>query len=206
MSELMDKLTLVSQRLSESEYQCGFVTEELNKKVLQLAETSKVFDELSDRVVLDLEVVDVVKRLFDDLSDAGFRFLEDMVNQALAAVFVDEKYTFTIVVGSHGNDRKAEFKLNDIPLDECGGGVRMLVSFIFRVYYIMRCDLRKVIFMDELISSLAKDYLESFMGFLKTLCDQYGFSFLWISHSQALPEYADQYFEMRKGCLYKIGG
>jgi DNA repair exonuclease SbcCD ATPase subunit len=202
---VVESLSLINKKLQDSEYQYNFIKSEIEQKNLQLQQVSNDYDKLSNEIVLDIEVIEVVKRLFDDLSSSGFRFLEDMVNQALSSVFVDEVYKFKIVLGSHGNERTAEFLLNDVPLEECGGGVRMMVSFIFRVYYIMRCDLRRVICMDELITSLAKDYLESFMGFLKLLVNKYNFDFLWISHSQALPDYADQYFEMRKGCLFKVG-
>lgn len=203
---LIDDLKKLDEALMKKDLEYSSVVEELVRKESELKATEEKHKALVDQVTLDSEVVEVVKKLFETISAEGIKFLEDLINQALQVVFTDEYYKFKIKFGSRGNEKTAEFILNngvtESELSECGGGVQVLVSFVFRVYYIMKAGLRRVVFMDETMSQLSVNYIESFMGFMKMLVDSYGFDFLWISHSPYVEMYCDRYYEVSKGRLY----
>ena len=203
--DLMEQVDILDDLLLRKQTEYTNVINDLGMKESELKSLTEDRDSLVDTVALDTQSSDVIKKIFDSVSSEGFAFLEQMVNQALKMVFIDENYEFKIKIGSRGSERTVEFLLNDgkseNSLSECGGGVQVLVSFVFRAYYILRTKLRKVIFMDETLVQLSPQYLEPFMTFLQLLVDKFGFDFLWISHCVALESYATKFYEIFKGKL-----
>jgi DNA repair exonuclease SbcCD ATPase subunit len=204
---LIEDLRKLDEALMKKELEYSSVVEELVRKEAETKTTEDKHKVLVGQVTLDSEVVEVVKKLFETSSAEGIKFLEDLINQALQIVFTDEYYRFKIKFGSRGNEKTAEFILNngvtESELSECGGGVQVLISFVFRIYYIMKSNLRRVVIMDESLSQLSANYIEPFMGFMKMLVDSYGFDFLWISHSPYVEMYCNKYYEVSKGRLYE---
>jgi DNA repair exonuclease SbcCD ATPase subunit len=205
--ETVDMLKRLDEALLQKELELKSSTESLNSKLQQLQAEQEKHRVLVEQVTLDFEVIEVVKKLFETISAEGVKFLEDLINQALHVVFTDEFYLFKIKFGSRGNEKTAEFILNngvtESELSECGGGVQVLISFVFRIYYVMYSNLRRVVFMDETMSQLSANYIEPFMAFLRMLVDTYGFKFLWVSHSPYVEMYCDRFYEVSKGRLYQ---
>jgi len=160
---------------------------------------------LTELAANDLQASEIIKILFDKLSEKGFHFLENLGTQALQIVFPDESYSFKINVGSRGAERTSEFFLVDggkeIPLSETGGGVQVLLAFVFRVYFILQYKLRRVIVMDEAFAQLSPQYLETLLQFLHDLVKHFEFKILWISHSPYLEGRVTKFYQMVKGRL-----
>lgn len=202
---LMEQIDQLDNLLFLNESELKTVTDELSKKEAEYNALVLERDKLVNLVALDTQASDVIKKIFDTVSTEGFAFLEKMVNQMLQMVFVDENYQFKIKIGSRGSERTVEFLLNDgkseNPLSECGGGVQVTISFVFRAYYILRTKMRPVMFLDETLVQLSPQYLPMFMMFLQALVYEYGFDFLWISHNSALKGYSKKFYEIYKGKL-----
>jgi len=153
----------------------------------------------------DTQAAEIIKVLFDKVSEKGFQFLENLGTQALRIVFPDEEYTFKIVMGSRGHERTAAFFINDgkdeDPLSECGGGPQVLMGFIFRVYFILQNNLKRLIVMDETFAQLSPHYLDGLLQFLFSLVEHLQFKFLWISHSPYLEGKVTKFYSMSRGKL-----
>lgn len=159
----------------------------------------------TDLAANDTQAAEVIKVLFDKVSEKGFQFLENLGTQALRIVFPDETYSFKIVMGSRGQERTASFMINDgkkdVPLAECGGGPQVLMGFIFQVYFILQNNLRRLMVMDETFAQLSPHYLDGLLQFLFNLVEHLQFKFLWISHSPYLEGKVTKFFTMSRGKL-----
>lgn len=185
---LAERITVVKERLEQKKTRYETLEEILRENNKQKEELQKKHEDLVALVGQDTQASEVVKVLFDKISRTGFKFLEDLVNQALSSVFVDEDYEFKIQVDSRGTERTVAFKLRKgeqefVPVNEVGGGIRVLISFILRVYYIIKTKSRHIIFMDEAFSNLSAEYVEPLVSFVRVLSKKFGFKFLFITHS-----------------------
>lgn len=203
---LLESLEVLERSILSKDFELKASVQELESKRVELTKVEKQHLDKVNQVTLDAEVIEVIKKLFEQVSTEGVKFLEGMINEALRMVFTDEYYKFRIEFGSRGNEKTAEFLLHngvvESRLSECGGGVQVLIAFVFRIYYIMRTGLNRFVAMDETMSQLSPQYLEAFMGFMRMLVNTYGFKFFWISHSPYLEAYCDRYYEMNKGRVY----
>jgi hypothetical protein len=159
--------------------------------------------ELTKQAALDVKSSVVIQQIFDSVSNSGFRFLEQLLNQALAYVFPDRDFTINIKTGVRGSEKTVELFLHDgiceNPLAECSGAVNTVVSVTLQVYYIIKNDLRRFIVFDESFGALHNRQLEYFMSYLKTLEKDLGFTFVWITQNQLVTEYTTDVYELSFG-------
>ena len=202
-----DELNVLHKNLVQREADLVNLNKFIAAQELDLAKIRDGYNEVVEEVELDTKSSEVIKKVFDYVSGQGFRFLENMVNLALDTVFQDENYKLRIQPGSRGREKTVEFWLHDgeseNQLSECGGGVNVLVAFVFRVYYIIRFNLSKEVFLDESFVFISPQYIEPFTDFLTLLVDKYKFKFLWVSNRTDLEEHVHKYYEIRKGKLYE---
>jgi hypothetical protein len=187
------------------------------KYTMAVEEDKRLSDQLSDtqykhrsktnEAVLDTSSSEVVKQLFDIMSQSGFKFLEQLGTSALQTVFTDEVYEFKIHTGSRGSERTVEFYIlsggKETPLSETGGGVQCLISLVVRIFFIMKHKLRRFVVLDETLASISPQYQDSLLEFLQSLVDQLHFDFLIISHQSGLESKVTNVYECYKGRLKK---
>lgn len=160
-----------------------------------------------DLIGLDTKVAEVVKVIFDETSIDGRDYLEKLIDNCLQSVFIDEDYKIDIRSSSRGSERTAEFWVNDglsiNPISECGDGLNAVVSFVIRIYTILKTKSKRIIIVDEGFSNLSPQYLDPLMGFFKMLVKDFQFKFLLISHHSLLQETGFKKFEVYDGVLYE---
>lgn len=208
MDSLVRDANIICDFLVAKEAEMNTVQAALVEKVRVATECKGNHTVLVDTASTDTQVAEVIKFIFDKMSGKGFGFLEQLGTQALQMVFTDENYGLVIKIGSRGNEKTVEFLLRDNtrsvehPLSECGGGVQVLVSFVFRVYFILKTNLRRVIVMDETMSQLSPQYTDNLLQFMSLLVERFQFRILWISHSPMLEGKVSKFYEISKGKLY----
>lgn len=183
----------------------------LLEKLQTLSDKRALHTSVVDQITMDNQSSEVIKFLFDKVSVKGFGFLEQLATQALQMVFVDEDYKFVIKTGSRGSEKTVEFFVQETKdgitkthrLSDCGGGIQVLVAFVFRVYYILKTGMRRFVAMDEALIQLSPQYYDSLLQFIQLLIEKFGFKFLWISHSPMLEGKVDKFYEISKGKLYE---
>ena len=206
MIDIFQRVHEVRDRLiaKKTQYQ-SFIDRLAEVELIQKNLTEKHFKEVG-LIALDTKVAEIVKVIFDDVSIDGRVYLENLINSCLQAVFLDENYKIEIRSSSRGPQRTAEFWLDDgksvNPISECGDGLNAVVSFVIRIYTILKTKSRRIVIMDEPFCNLSHQYFDSLVEFLKELVKKFQFKFLWISHSLFLEEKHDiKTFRIKNGVL-----
>lgn len=202
-----ERLIRFKEQLVAAEERRNILFEEINKKRLCLADKEALHRDAVQLAALDTQSNELVKFIFDRVSTQGFEFLEQtLVNKSLAMVWEEEHYTLKIKTGSRGSERTVEFFFNNGEVEDQltnnGRGVKGIIAFIFRVYFILKYDLRRVIFLDESMAELHESALHNFLDYLRLVIDTYGFKVLWVSHDRELGAYGDRHYEINKGRLF----
>lgn len=206
--DILSEINQVNELLLRHESNYTMMLKSLSNEQQGLVEMKKKHSELMDKISLDLTSSVIIQQIFDKVSDVGFRFLEDLINKGLSAVYPDAHYQCKLDVGIRGNEKTVEFYLNEgdewVPISECGGGPQTVISLVLRTYYIVKNNLRRVIFLDESFYAISGSQLESFVSFLKSLSTSLGFKFLWVTHNKDVMNLVEDSYEMYSGTLKKI--
>jgi ABC-type lipoprotein export system ATPase subunit len=82
--------------------------------------------------------------------------------------------------------------------DGVGQGVRTIISFILKAYYLINKD-SKLLFLDEKYSALSDHYVPRFFEFMKKMADERGMILVLITHDTRFSEYADKTYLVNDG-------
>lgn len=150
------------------------------------------------------------KPIIDDIiskfSDSLLRRLEELLTIGLKKIFFDRNYSIQIRVVDKRNTKCVELLLNDngnlIPVRNANvaGGVLVVIAAIIQVFYIINIPtVGKYLFLDEQFSQVSQQYVGTFMGFIKTLCNETGLSIVLITHDNKFIQYGDRIYIADKG-------
>lgn len=207
---VLDELLAINNFLTRQESNHALVLSSIETQGRELAEMKKNHEDITNKISLDIKSSAVIQQIFDSVSDSGFRFLEQLIDQALIHVFPDRDFSVKIKTGVRGTEKTVELYLNDGVsenlLQECSGAVQTVVSTVLRIYYIVKNNLRRFIVLDECFYALHNQQLEYFMSFLQTLEKDLGFTFLWVTQNQLVAEYCTNVYEMFQGSAERIKG
>lgn len=72
------------------------------------------------------------------------------------------------------------------------------------IYYILNSGAIRFIGLDETLRVIHKDYLHGFFEFFNQLKDNYGFNFLFITHSKEILDFIDSVYLVEDGKIILI--
>lgn len=149
------------------------------------------------------------KPIIDDIiskfSDSLLRKLEELLTIGLKKIFYDRDYSVQIKVVDKRNTKCIELLLNDggniLPVkNSCvAGGILVVIAAIIQVFYVINLDVDRYIFLDEQFSQISQQYIDNFMDFIHTLCDETGLSIVLITHDNKFIKYGDRIYIADKG-------
>lgn len=149
------------------------------------------------------------KPIIDDIiskfSDSLLRKLEELLTIGLKKIFYDRNYSVQIKVVDKRNAKCVELLLNDngnlIPVKDSSvaGGILVVIASIIQIFYIINLDVDKYIFLDEQFSQISEQYIDPFMQFIHTLCDDTGLSVVLITHDNKFIPYGDRVYTADRG-------
>ena len=180
----------IRQRL---EYEAASVLR-LQEKVLGLEEER-----------LDLQkALALIDRAIEMVSAHGIGKMESIVTAGLRQVFDDPKLGF--VVEKRETARGASYRLlvrhgetMGNPMVSFGGGVQNVIAFLLRIILVKRFKLAKFLCLDESFNNVYSRYLPRVSTLLQTLCSDYGFTILAITHQPRLAQAASLIYEVVPG-------
>lgn len=197
---MSDALTLLESKRAYLSY----VQRQVIRDSDRLLTLRKEYMDISTSIEVDKKSIEVVKFISDRMTQSGFSVLQDTVTNGLQAIFTDDSYSFEMETSERGSSKVVRFYIRDsnggrTPIDSCGGGIQVMVSFILRVYMIVKLKLKRFIVLDEAFTQVSAQYTEGLMDFLTSLTEDLDFKFLWISHSPQYIASATRVYEMTKG-------
>jgi len=167
-----------------------------------------------DSKIHDLEceknTLKLCKPIIDDIiskfSDSLLRKLEELLTIGLKKIFYDRDYSLQIKVVDKRNTKCVELLLNDsgnlIPVknSNIAGGVLVVIATIIQVFYIVNLpNVSNCMFLDEQLGQVSSQYIDNFIEFIKTLCNETGLSIVLITHDSKFMKYGDRIYVADKG-------
>lgn len=150
----------------------------------------------------------IVESWVRDLTSAGISQIENLVNNGLEYIFDDRSLKFKIEVPQ--NSREVYFKITDeetgvkTNLDENGGGLIVVVSFLINIAFLFIHDCRKFMLLDEALTQISDAYIENMFRFISSLIERFGLDILIVSHDLRIKAYASRIYAVSHGGNVKL--
>lgn len=155
---------------------------------------------------------DYYTKAVDKLYEESIGSLKETLNSALQYIMYDKDYECNIELeNSRGNKTLDIFLIDksnggseEIDLkDGTGQGVRAIISFVLKVYYLINKD-SKLLFLDEKYSAISEHYVERFFEFMKALAKEKGIIVVMITHDNRFSVYADNTYTVNDGNVVHV--
>lgn len=181
----------------------------------KIDELNTIIDEKREQQTNLKKVSNVMKQLVEDRFNQQVKQYKDLIERGLNSIFHDRKYGFKVDVDDYGQGKRADLLYREQkegewtewrPLDSGSGAVRTAVDVISRVFLIKELGKRRFLFFDESLNAIAGKYLDNFIQFLETVCENLRFDVMLISHDQNIIESIpdDSVFEVKDGRVESI--
>ncbi len=176
-----------------------------------LKEKESAAQELKDLVrkeTLYEKAVDLMKKIIEGMSQSQINHLEALINSALETIFFDRRYFVELQVTELRNTNNLQIILNEVTeqgeliktkLEDNGYGVKSIIGLVLQVYYILYYHQFPVLFMDEALTNLSKQYLPYLKSLINDLAEKYNFIFVLVTHDRDLMALSDRTYEVNKG-------
>lgn len=175
---------------------------EYTKEQIKKYEESIVF--LEDTKEYYIKAVDI-------LYEESIGALKDTLNTALRYIIYDKRYNCNLTLDDKRGTKTLELSLVDLDedfevdlKDGAGQGVRTIISFILKVYYLINRGSR-ILFLDEKYSALSEHYVARFFEFMKKMADERGMIIVLITHDNRFMDYADNIYTVNSGSVVRLG-
>ena len=143
----------------------------------------------------------------NELYEESIGSLQSTLNVALKYLFFDKNYSAKLVL----EDKRGTKSLSILLIDEDAGleidlkdgvgqGVRTVISFVLKSYYLLNQNSR-ILMLDEKYSALSSHYVPRFYDFIEKFCEENDFIIVMISHIDNQIEHADKVYYLNDGVI-----
>lgn len=152
--------------------------------------------------------IDLMKKIIESMSQSQINHLESLINSALETIFFDRKYFVELQVTELRNTNNLQIILNEVndfgeliktDIKSNGFGVQSVIGFILQLYFILYYKQYPIMFMDEAMTQLSKQYLPYFKILINDLAEKYNFIFVLVTHDRDIMSLSDRTYEVIKG-------
>jgi len=174
-----------------------------------LTRTEEEIEVLSQRITRLLKVGELFRALMDLLVASQVRSIETIVTDGLHTIFFDQSLTFEAEIGTRYNKVAIDFlmrqgegalAIRDKPMEGFGGGPVSVASLLLRVLTLLRLGRKPMLFLDETLSAVSDEYVDTTGRFLKRLAASAGVDILLVTHKQAYLDNADNAYRGQEVC------
>ena len=194
--------------ISSLDYNIKAINNVLNKKdkynsLLHISsnEKSKIERELNTLS----ETRDLYTNAVDIIYQESIGALQDTLHTALQYIMTDKNYSVNLILENKRGVKTLDIAITDLDegfevgiSDGCGQGVRTIVSFVLKMYYLLNKG-SNILLLDEKYSALSEHYIPRFMEFIKEMCETKGLIVVMITHDQRFMPYADKAYSVNDG-------
>lgn len=184
----------------------------LNKEVI-IEETCKDLDKTLKEKQEYLAFIKKAKEKYQvavtELYEESVEALQETLNTALKYIMYDKNYSAHMELEDKRGTKSLMISLVDeddgfeVDLkDGVGQGVRTIISFVLKSYYLLNQDSR-VLFLDEKYSALSAHYVPRFYEFVEKFCEDNDFIIVMISHIDNQIEHANKVYYLNDGVIYE---
>lgn len=186
---------------------------------LRLEETDKLLGRTKSQhasALVDGQEIQVVSNALqiiqDRLSADSVQFVQDFLTKGIRTVYKDRALSMECEVVDRGPhkaliirtvEEREGRQIKSHVTRASGGGIQVLVSFLFQVLFIMSRNMRRVLFLDESFTQVSREYREGLGELLNMLTVELGFDILLVTHDREFEEIADAVYVMKAGEVRK---
>lgn len=171
----------------------------------QIAEKDEAIQFLADTKGYYIKAVDI-------MYEESIGALKETLNAALRYIIYDKNYNCNLILDDKRGTKTLELTLVDLDedfevdlKDGAGQGIRTIVSFILKAYYLINKGSR-VLLLDEKYSALSEHYVPRFFEFLKNMAEAKNMIVVMITHDNRFMDYADNIYMVNMGNVTKVEG
>lgn len=146
------------------------------------------------------KVSELFRFLLDMLVEKEVKVVENVVTEALQAIFYDRHLSFEAEMSTRYNRPSVDFFLRQgakdnprshrgDPLGAFGGGPSSVASLVLRVLTILRKKLFPVLVLDESLMPVSESYVDNTSKFLLNLASEMAFDILLVTHKTGYLEH-----------------
>lgn len=137
------------------------------------------------------------------LAQSAIKQAEDLANSALAAIF---DFPAKLVYSEEDGRFFIDTPEGEADLQEgTGGGVQVVVSFIFQISLLVKAGGRMFMAFDEQFTQLSDEPLHKFIEFVNRLCESLNLDIILISHDARITEdMVTRMYHIQDGTALKI--
>ena len=163
---LNERFEELNRQVSHHQSQRSFLEKNISKWESLIVSNNLKVEGLKNQIILQQDAVQKFKEMIDLLSKEQIYKIQELVTNALQAIFFDRDYSLDIVFGERGTERTVEFDLvekkvingEEVELrtlfeDGIGGGVMVVVGFFLQAFFLIYFGLARVIFVTSLFLS-----------------------------------------------------
>jgi len=187
---LEEKISGLDTKVSELTF---MRKENLNRQVFLEKEINKLDGNIQ---VLD-KVSSLFKHLLDVMLEKKKKDIEKLITYGLKTVVDNQDLRFHVDIEPKYNTISTSFRTEKVGvvdgdvLDNFGGGVAEVESFLLRVITLFQTKLSPFLFMDESFSHLSAEYVENCSLLLHLICERLGLTIFLITHQEMMLSHAD---------------
>lgn len=170
-----------------------------------LQQVQASLNELDQKIKFLDETKQYYIKAVDIMYEESIGTLKDTLNTALQYIMFDKNYACNLTLEDKRGTKNLYISLVDLDenfevdlKDGVGQGVRTIISFILKVYYLINQD-SKLLFLDEKYSALSEHYVPRFFEFMKRMADERGLIIVIITHDARFMSYADKTYIINDG-------
>lgn len=185
--KLQSRVEILKQKLIEAKTDIGTI-----------AGSIAVYDQSSETLT---HAMDLMKSLSFVQADRVRQFVANLVTAGVQDVFETDWEVLLIEEQKHGQ-RSLDIilKQGDIEAsvpDGCGGGVSQVISVLVQIalVYLLRSKVQQIVFLDESLSHLARNYHPAAARVLKQVAEDLNIQIVLVAHSELLLAEADMAYE-----------
>lgn len=172
---------------------------------MSASDIEKSIKETDDKIKFLAETKEYYIKAVDILYEESIGALKDTLNAALRYIVFDRNYNCNLTLDDKRGTKTLELSLVDLDegfevdlKDGAGQGIRTIISFILKVYYLINKGSR-LLFLDEKYSALSEHYIPRFFEFMKKMAEERGIIVVLITHDTRFMDYADHVFTVNDG-------
>lgn len=187
------------------------------KRFQELFDSTAYYGPLIDEKINELEkkkknieFIKNTKEVYTKALDVVYRksigLLKDTLNTALKYIIYDKRYSVDLLLDDKRGSKTLEILLVDeqkgfeAEMDDIGQGVRTIISFVLKYYYLMYQN-SNILFLDEKYSALSAHYVPRFFEFVLGLCKKNNTKIVLITHDERFIEYATKTYLVNDGYI-----
>ena len=175
------------------------------------ADVESEINDCDKRIKFLFDTKEYYVKAVDILYEESIGALKDTLNAALRYIVFDRNYNCNLTLEDKRGTKTLELSLVDLDegfevdlKDGAGQGIRTIISFILKVYYLINKGSR-LLFLDEKYSALSEHYVPRFFEFMKKMAEEQGIIVVLITHDNRFMDYADNIFTVNGGYVDTIG-